>query len=92
MTMTSCSRPESELDHVRWEAYQQRHHVRYKRFVAAMPTKLVCQECRGAGGETDVVLDFGQGPFVSCGFCEGTGYVTPWMRGRWLRWKKEGVI
>lgn len=75
------------------ENYQWRfHHTRYKRHISNMPRKLVCQACGGAGGEVEPVTDYGEGPFMSCGFCEGTGYVTRWMRGQWLRWKKSGEI
>lgn len=64
-----------------------RHHLRFAARVERQ--KLVCQECGGSGGEVEPVLDYGQGPFVECGWCEGTGYVTPWLRGRWLRCKRE---
>lgn len=67
----------------------QRHHERYKRRVEAMPRKLVCQECGGMGGWVEPVLDFGQGPFEQCGWCEGTGYVTPWLRGQWLKFNRK---
>lgn len=63
------------------------HHVRYERFVNSL--KLICQECGGSGGEVDVVLDDGTGPWEECGMCEGTGYLSPWMRGYWLRWRRE---
>lgn len=68
---------------------RQAHHARYKRRVEGMARQLLCQECRGAGGETDVILDDGTGPWEECGFCEGTGLVTPHMRGLWLRWRLE---
>lgn len=64
-----------------------RHRERYKRRV--MRTRIVCQECRGVGGEVEVVTDYGEGPWVHCGWCEGTGYVTPWILGAWLRCKRE---
>lgn len=44
--------------------------------VAKSAKKLQCPACRGAGGEVDVVLDYGQGPFITCGFCEGKGVLT----------------
>lgn len=66
-----------------------RHHARFSAHVAR--EGLVCQECRGAGGEVDPVLDDGSGPFNSCGWCEGTGKVTKWLRGLWLRMKREEV-
>ena len=62
-----------------------RHHERYRRFVESMPRKLVCQDCHGYGGRTEAVLDDGTGPYYECGWCEGTGYVTPHRRGLWLR-------
>jgi hypothetical protein len=67
--------------------YHRRHHVRYKAYVAIKGNGFTCQECGGAGGETEPVLDDGSGPWYGCGFCEGTGLVTRWMRGQWLRWK-----
>jgi len=63
------------------------HFLRFQRRVEA--TKLVCQECGGAGGETVAVLDYGAGPWEPCGWCEGTGYLTPWLRGLWLRSKRK---
>jgi len=64
-----------------------RHHARFVKFVESK--KLTCQECGGAGGERDVILDDGTGPWEQCGFCEGTGFVTPHIRGLWLRWKRQ---
>jgi DnaJ-class molecular chaperone len=64
-----------------------RHHARFKRFVEKM--KLTCQECRGMGGAVEPVLDDGSGPFEPCGWCEGTGYVTPRLRSLWLRMRRE---
>lgn len=74
----------AKLDHTSY-----RHHQRYKRFINSMPHKLICQECGGAGGEIVPVLDYGQGPLEECGFCEGTGYLTPWLRGQWLTFKRQ---
>ena len=62
-----------------------RHHERLRRRIEAMPRKLTCQECGGAGGH---VLDDGR-PFEQCGWCEGLGYVTPWARAAWLRARRE---
>jgi len=66
-----------------------KHHERYKAFIHRMGKKLLCQECGGSGGWVEPVLDFGQGPTYPCGWCEGTGFVTPWMRGQWLKYKKN---
>lgn len=51
--------------------------------------KLICQECGGAGGETEPILDDGSGPWFECGWCKGTGFITPKLRGLWLRMKKK---
>lgn len=61
---------------------------RYRRYVHSMPKPLICQDCGGAGGEKEVILDDGTGPWYECGWCRGTGYVTPWDRGMWLTYKK----
>ena len=66
---------------LRWRWHSQAE--RFKRRVAT--SKLLCQECRGAGGWTEPVLDDGSGPWEQCGWCWGTGKVTPWLRGQWLR-------
>ena len=75
------------VDYARVDYLRNCHWKRYSRHVDIHG--LVCQECGGDGGEIEPVLDYGQGPWISCGFCEGTGLVTRWMRGQWLRWKKE---
>ena len=77
-------------DYARFNEQWRRHHERYVRFVQGMPRKLTCQECGGGGSFHEVVIpETGEGPDYDCGFCEGTGYVTPHMRGQWLRWKRE---
>lgn len=68
--------------------YRNRHHIRYKGRVESANPKLCCQECGGCGGYTEPVLDFGIGPFFECGFCEGTGLLTPHRRGQWLKFKR----
>lgn len=65
------------------------HHERRKVFLAKMPNRLFCQVCSGEGGWTEPVLDFGIGPWVPCGFCEGTGLLTPHERGLFLRESKR---
>jgi hypothetical protein len=79
-----------DSDYARWSYQVRSHRQRYERYVDSMPTKLVCQECHGLGGETIPILDYGEGPFEECGWCEGTGYVTPWIRGLWLNFKRTG--
>ncbi|MBD3354296.1 MAG: hypothetical protein GF364_22630 [Candidatus Lokiarchaeota archaeon] len=50
--------------------------------------QLLCQECGGSGEHYDYVPGDPCGiPFV-CGWCEGTGLVTPYIRGQWLKYKR----
>ena len=67
--------------------YRAYHHFRFKR--RAEKEGLLCQECGGMGGATEPILDDGSGPWEQCGWCEGTGFVTRWRRGEWLRYKKD---
>ena len=68
-------------------AYTQ-HVRRYRRRVEAQPRKIVCQECRGCGELfEDRIL--GHDLTITCGVCCGTGLLTPWMRGQWLKWKRQ---
>ena len=34
-----------------------------------------CPACQGAGGEIEPILDYGQGPWYTCGYCKGTGRI-----------------
>ena len=68
-----------------WERLQ--HFLRYERFV--LSRNLSCMQCRGRGGETIPILDYGQGPWEACGWCEGTGLMTPHARGLWLSLKRQ---
>jgi hypothetical protein len=65
------------------------HYLRYCKRVENQSPKLICQECGGMGGEVEPVLDYGIGPWITCGWCEGTGLLTPHRRGQWLRLRKE---
>jgi hypothetical protein len=69
-----------------WKYVQ--HHERLEKFVLSLRPQLVCQECKGGGGWTEPILDDGTGPWEECGWCEGIGYVTPHIRGQWLKYKK----
>jgi len=79
------------VDYVKmdWKAHQ--HYLRFKRKVESQVPRLLCQECGGAGGHVEPVLDYGQGPFEQCGWCEGTGYLTPWLRGQWLKLTRPDI-
>jgi DnaJ-class molecular chaperone len=74
----------ADVNYARRAFEYQRHHERFARRVDG---KLICQECKGHGGEINVVY-MGQGPWEECGWCEGTGHVTPWIRGAWLRYRR----
>jgi hypothetical protein len=76
-----------EFDYRRWDYYTLQHHARYKAFVEWHG--ILCQDCGGAGGSVEPVLDDGSGPWEACGWCEGTGKVTRWLRGEWLRMKLD---
>ena len=76
------------MDYAKLDWKRRQHYTRWKLRALAMRPRLVCQECRGVGGETDPILDDGSGPFYSCGYCEGTGYVDAFRRGQWLAWKR----
>ena len=77
------------FDYAKWDYKQMAHHARFVKYINSMPHKLTCQECGGGGGWTEPVLDDGTGPWEQCGWCQGTGYVRPWLRGRWLGWKRN---
>ncbi len=80
------------MDYARFDYQVQQHHNRYVRYVNSMPRKLLCQECGGAGGwEETISYELG-GPWEGCGWCEGTGFVTPHRRGLWLQCKREGRV
>jgi hypothetical protein len=46
---------------------------------------MICPFCDGEGGETDVILDDGTGPWEMCGFCNGTGKLNifKWILGHY---------
>ena len=64
-----------------------RHHARFERYID--DHGLSCQACGGAGNYIEDVIPEVGTVYGTCGFCEGTGLVTRWMRGQWLRWKKD---
>jgi hypothetical protein len=51
--------------------------------------KLACQECRGEGGWREIIDPEIGGPWYPCEWCEGSGFVSPDLRGRWLRCKRD---
>jgi hypothetical protein len=77
------------INYARQGYYNHAHYLRYVKYVESRQPKLTCQECGGSGGSVEPVLDDGSGPWDACGWCEGTGLVTPWIRGSWLQWKRS---
>lgn len=65
------------------------HRERWRRRVESIKPQLTCQECRGGGGEIEVIDPYIGGPFMECGYCEGTGLVDPHRRSLWLRHQRE---
>jgi hypothetical protein len=45
--------------------------------------EMKCLCCMGDGGELDVILDDGTGPYYPCGYCKGNGEVNLFM---WIKW------
>lgn len=46
-----------------------------------------CPACNGEGGETEVILDDGSGPYYPCGYCNEKGVVlNPYKRILWWYW------
>lgn len=76
-----------QVDYAKLYHRRSRHHARFARYVEQHGVS--CQACRGRGGHVEPVLDFGEGPWEECGWCEGTGKVTRWVRGLWLRYRKN---
>ena len=80
---------DDKCDYFKWCYYSRRHRRRYINRVENTNDSLPCQDCRGSGGYTEPVLDDGSGPFYECGWCYGTLKTTKWVRGAWLRYRKE---
>lgn len=78
---------ETIVDYKRLDYYHMKHRQRFVQHV--LMNGLPCQDCKGEGGEIEPILDFGEGPFIECGWCLGTGKTTRWLRGQWLRYKRE---
>ena len=66
-------------DYARIHYVYLQHHARYSRYVDAHG--LVCQACGGMGEEDSNAYTE---PPEPCGWCETTGRVTRWLRGRSL--------
>lgn len=71
--------------HARYAYYREQHHERYEKYVKEHG--LLCQECGGAGEYADDWIDHCP-IMLFCGWCEGTGLVTRWLRGEWLKYKR----
>lgn len=80
---------EGMLPYIKSDYYWAFHHERYKNRVTLTTDSMLCQDCGGAGDWVEPILDDGSGPTETCGWCEGTGFVTKHRRGAWLRYKRE---
>ena len=78
----------NKVDFTREAYYWNQHHKRFTKYVTSLPKLLFCQECHGEGGWIEITDSEIGGPWYDCGFCEGTGYVSPWIRGLWLTFKR----
>ena len=76
-------------NYFRFDYLATQHHKRFAKYVEKQG--VTCQECSGVGGETEPVLDYGQGPWVRCGWCEGIGKVPKHIRGIWLTYKRSNI-
>jgi DnaJ-class molecular chaperone len=74
------------IDYGRYDYESKAHHERYTRFVEV--NGLLCQECGGMGYWNEYPLGGVYGMKIPCAWCEGTGKVTRWLRGQWLRSKR----
>ena len=73
------------IDYRRMDYEHRQHYERRKRYVEA--NGLVCQDCGGVGQYVEEWHDYWP-RYEMCGWCEGTGKVTRWERGMWLRYKQ----
>lgn len=48
-----------------------------------------CQGCHGRGGEKDVILEDGSGPWEPCGYCDSSGQTTRIMNAWIMRWAND---
>lgn len=91
MTNPNLSLP--PVDYKRQSYYYREHAARYKRRVETTDDSLLCQACGGEGGEKNEVVElmpgYWDGPWENCAWCLGTGLVTKWIRGAYLRYRKE---
>ena len=64
-----------------------RYQAHNKRYLAYVETHgLPCQACGGMGG--DYYTAWSEPP-ETCSWCEGTGKVTRWLRGVYLRFMRD---
>jgi DnaJ-class molecular chaperone len=55
---------------------------------ATKKSLLPCQECNGYGREVADVI-FGSPRYEICGWCNGSGEVTPEVKGVWLSYRRD---
>jgi len=74
--------------HARAAYVYRQHHSRFEANVTSRKPRLVCQDCGGKGGHIEHIAEH-ISALEECPWCEGTGYVTPHLRGTWLAMKRE---
>lgn len=82
-------RQDKPVNYAKLDYRYRQSHLRYVRRVQAMPRPLVCQECGGMGGHTEVIDRELGGPWFDCAWCQGTGFVDGWRRAMWLALKRK---
>lgn len=87
MSLTVRVAPNGAMDYAKYNWRNCHHHARFKHRVESAQRKLMCQECGGGGEYVEEYID-GYARYEHCGWCEGTGLVTPWLRGQWLKWRR----
>ena len=76
--------------------YQYRQH--FKRLKIKMEKEgLLCQECQGGGEVIEDYLDTGitgcyEYIYGMCGWCQGIGLIHRWVRGQWLKYKRQEAL
>ena len=78
-----------QVNYSRRDYQWRKHHERYKKRVQEKHPHLHCMECGGRGGGIEIVDPELGGPWWPCEYCEGTGLMTPYLRGVWLRMKRD---
>ena len=75
----------NKTDYPRLDYEYRLHHIRYK--ARALKDHLLCQDC-GGNGQYVAENICGYDRYETCGWCQGVGYLTRWLRGQWLKYQR----